>query len=110
MSIAGDAFMRQAAESGRGVRVLRQDPWEMLVTFIISQRKSIPAIQKAVEALASAFGTALQTEHETLHTFPHAAGAVRGRGAGAAAMRPWVPRAVCAGRCPESMRRDAPLG
>lgn len=69
-SIAGDAFMRQAAESGRGVRVLRQDPWEMLVTFIISQRKSIPAIQKAVEALASAFGTALQTEYEALHTFP----------------------------------------
>ena len=68
--ITGDPFMQAAAESGRGVRVLKQDPWEMLVTFIISQRKSIPAIQKAVEALARSFGKPLQTQRESLFAFP----------------------------------------
>ena len=69
-SVSGDAFLQAAAASGQGVRVLRQDPWEMLVTLIISQRKSIPAIQKAVEALCTTFGAPLQTAHETLCSFP----------------------------------------
>ena len=38
-----DDFLQRAMEYGRGIRVLRQDEWEMLVSFIISQRKSIPA-------------------------------------------------------------------
>jgi N-glycosylase/DNA lyase len=41
---------------GQGLRILNQDPWEMLVTFIISQRKSMPAIASAVEALCKKFG------------------------------------------------------
>ena len=34
----GDAYLQAAARLGRGIRILRQDPWETLVTFIISQR------------------------------------------------------------------------
>lgn len=48
-----DTFLRTAAAAARGLRILRQDPWEMLVTFIISQRKSIPAIAQAVERLCA---------------------------------------------------------
>lgn len=70
-------FLDQALKAGRGIRVLRQDPWEMLITFIISQRKSIPAIRSAAESLAEAYGEsiALQTlagETLHLHTFPTA--------------------------------------
>ena len=54
-----DDFLRSAMACGAGLRILRQDPWEMLVSFIISQRKSIPAIRTAVEKLCAAFGTAL---------------------------------------------------
>ena len=68
-----DAYMKLAAKEGRGIRILRQDPWEMLVTFIISQRKSIPAIRQAVELLAQRFGEAVTTPCETLCTFPTAA-------------------------------------
>lgn len=46
---AKDHFLRAAAEYGKGIRILRQDPFEMLITFIISQRKSIPAIRSSVE-------------------------------------------------------------
>ena len=63
-------FVRRAMESGRGIRVLRQDPWEMLITFIISQRKSIPAISKSVEALAKKYGHPIETDYEIIYSFP----------------------------------------
>ncbi|MBR2555787.1 MAG: 8-oxoguanine DNA glycosylase, N-terminal domain-containing protein, partial [Aeriscardovia sp.] len=37
-----DPFLWLAAEHERGIRILRQEPWEILVTFIISQNKNIP--------------------------------------------------------------------
>ena len=40
-----DPFLSLAAENEKGIRILRQDPWEMLVTFIISQNRNIPAIR-----------------------------------------------------------------
>ena len=69
---ASDTYMRSAARGGKGIRVLRQDPWETLVTFIISQRKSIPAIKASVEMLATRFGEIKTTPYETLYTFPSA--------------------------------------
>ena len=47
-----DEFLFHAAEYEKGIRILRQDPWEMLITFIISQNKNIPAIRRSVEKLA----------------------------------------------------------
>lgn len=67
-----DTFLRLAAQAGAGIRILRQDPWETLVTFILSQRKSIPAIRAMVELLSQRYGTALETPHGTLYTFPTA--------------------------------------
>ena len=66
----GDAYMRQAAEAGQGIRILRQSPWETLVAFIISQRKSIPAIQGAVELLSERYGETVTTQRETVRVFP----------------------------------------
>ena len=63
-------FVQRAMDCGCGIRILHQDPWEMLVTFIISQRKSIPAIAKSVEALAERFGHVIETGDETLYSFP----------------------------------------
>ena len=65
-----DDFLQRAMEYGRGIRVLRQDPWEMLVTFIISQRKSIPAIRTAVEQLARCCGEPLCAEGDEVFLFP----------------------------------------
>ena len=48
-----DAYLCAAARARAGIRILRQDAWEMLVTFIISQRKNIPAIQACVETLCT---------------------------------------------------------
>ena len=68
-----DAWMRHAAEQGAGIRILRQDAWETLVTFILSQRKRIPAIKSCVERLSARFGERVETARETLYAFPSAA-------------------------------------
>lgn len=54
--ITAQTFLDRAVKAGTGIRILRQDPWEMLITFIISQRKNIPAIRKAVQLLAQTYG------------------------------------------------------
>ena len=63
-------FIDQAIEKGRGLRILRQEPWEMLLTFIISQRKSIPTIASCVEKIAEQYGTKILTPRECIMAFP----------------------------------------
>jgi N-glycosylase/DNA lyase len=65
-----DNYMLVAASEGAGIRILRQDPWETLISFIISQRKSIPSIKKSIEMLSEAYGTPLQTKYERVFLFP----------------------------------------
>ena len=70
-SVAGKhSFIDLAIHEGLGLRVLRQDPWEMLISFIISQRKTIPAISKSVNLMAEKFGTNITTEYEEIKAFP----------------------------------------
>ena len=52
-----DAYLRRASLMGSGIRILNQDPWEMILTFVISQQKTIPKIREAVETLSHQFGT-----------------------------------------------------
>ena len=68
----GDAFLKRACDYGTGIRMLRQDPWEMLVSFIISQRKNIPAIQYCIEALCSRYGAPIESAGERFFAFPSA--------------------------------------
>ena len=51
-----DLFLINAAEYSYGIRILNQEKWEMLISFIISQRKSIPAIKSSIEKLARTYG------------------------------------------------------
>lgn len=53
---ADDEYMLHAAEIGKGIRILKQDKFEALISFIISQRKSIPAIKTSVERLCTLYG------------------------------------------------------
>ena len=52
-----DEYLAKAASFGSGIRILNQDLWEMIITFIISQQKTIPAIRALVEALSERYGT-----------------------------------------------------
>ena len=64
-SLAGQSsYLDKSLDFGQGIRILHQDPWEMLITFIISQRKNIPAIRQAVESLSTTCGTCIDKENE----------------------------------------------
>ncbi|MCD8356043.1 MAG: DNA-3-methyladenine glycosylase 2 family protein [Clostridia bacterium] len=71
-SFAVDDFTAKAAEFGKGIRILRQEPWEALCTFIISQCNNIPRITGIVQRLCEKLGTAVPFEGQTLYTFPDA--------------------------------------
>ena len=54
-----DKSLREAINYAPGIRVMRQDPWETLISFILSQNNNIPRIKGSINRLAEAFGTAL---------------------------------------------------
>ncbi|MGI6730361.1 MAG: DNA-3-methyladenine glycosylase family protein [Anaerovoracaceae bacterium] len=54
-----DEVMKKAISHGEGIRILRQDKWETLISFIISQNNNIPRIKKCVENLCHYFGDSL---------------------------------------------------
>lgn len=53
---SSDEFLKNALKNSEGMRILHQDLWETLVTFIISQQNNIPKIQKTVEMLCKNYG------------------------------------------------------
>ena len=67
-----DDFMTRASSFGAGIRILRQDKWEALCSFIISQCNNIPRIKKIVETLCREFGQSVELEGQTYYTFPSA--------------------------------------
>ena len=64
-----DAYLKRAADFGQGVRILRQDLWEMIITFIISQQQTIPSIRRRVEDLSHTYGSRLPVPG-TFYSFP----------------------------------------
>ena len=69
-----DPFLWEASEHEQGIRILSQDPWEMLITFIISQNKNIPAIHRSVELLAEKCGERrTDTAGQEYYSFPEPA-------------------------------------
>lgn len=67
----GDEVMALAIEHGQGIRLLRQEPWETLATFLISQNNGIPRIRKIVETLCVSFGER-GTDPGQISSFPSA--------------------------------------
>lgn len=69
-----DDFLTGAAQMGRGIRILRQNLWEMIISFIISQRNNIPRIMKSIDALCEKLGEQIVFDYEGEHlvgyTFP----------------------------------------
>ena len=51
-----DKYLGAAIEAGDGIRILRQDLWEMIVTFLISQQNNIKRIRKCIETICRKYG------------------------------------------------------
>lgn len=67
-----DGYLIAAGNFGSGIRILKQDLWEMLVTFIISQRMSIPRIASIVENLSEKLGDRHEKGDKVYYSFPTA--------------------------------------
>lgn len=65
-----DELLKKSMEFGYGVRVLNQEPFEILISFIISARNSIPVISKTINNISKKYGTKLQYKGEDYYTFP----------------------------------------
>jgi N-glycosylase/DNA lyase len=67
-----DKFLKEAATYGSGIRILRQDPFEMLISFIISQNKNIPSIKTCIERICETYGTCREDNISGViyYTFP----------------------------------------
>ncbi len=66
-----DEFLKMAALYAGGIRILRQELWEMVISYIISQNNNIPRIKNSIEKLCMEFGEAV---NEDEYGFPTAAG------------------------------------
>ena len=67
-----DPRMGKLVEDHRGMRMLRQDPWECLVSYMCSAPASISSIKRSVEAIADGFGHRVKLGEEVRSTFPTA--------------------------------------
>lgn len=68
--LSKDELLKQAIEFGYGIRLLNQDPFEMVISFIISARNSIPSIMKTIKKISEKFGDKIEYKGEIYYVFP----------------------------------------
>ena len=62
--------MNKSIQFGYGIRILRQEFFETLISFIISQRSSIPKIKNCVNKLCELYGEKIEFEGDIYYSFP----------------------------------------
>lgn len=68
--LSRDEILKEAVNYGYGIRILRQDIWETLISFIISANNMVPRIMKIVAAIAKVYGEELYYNGNTYYSFP----------------------------------------
>jgi len=68
--LSKDELLRKSVEYGSGIRILNQDPFEMLISFIISARNSITSIMKTINKISSKYGSKIEYKDNTYYAFP----------------------------------------
>lgn len=65
-----DDFMRASIQFGTGIRILHQDFWECIISFIVSANNNIPRIKKILEKISQKYGNQIEFEGKLYATFP----------------------------------------
>ena len=71
-ALSSDEILRPCIEAGKGIRILRQELWETIVSFIISANNNIPRIKKIIAKLCELWGEKIEWEGKIFHDFPSA--------------------------------------
>jgi N-glycosylase/DNA lyase len=70
--ISKDRHIKRAVEAFKGLRILRQDPWECLISYICATYKNISAIKQMLSNLSKEFGDKIHFDEYDFYTFPTA--------------------------------------
>ena len=65
-----DENMKKSIEYGKGIRILNQDLWETIISFIISANNNIPRIKGIIERLSKKYGKEIDWNGNKYYTFP----------------------------------------
>ena len=65
-----DKYLKTSVEYGKGIRILNQDLWETIISFIISANNNIPRIKGIIERISKEYGTEIEWNGEKYYTFP----------------------------------------
>lgn len=65
-----DDIMKEGTKLGYGIRLLKQEPWETIISFIISANNNIPRIKKIINSLCENFGECIEYNGYKYYTFP----------------------------------------
>ena len=70
-AFSDDKVLAKACEFSSGIRILRQDKWEALCSFIISQNNNIPRIKSIIENMCAKYGQYIGTyDGKERYAFP----------------------------------------
>jgi N-glycosylase/DNA lyase len=69
-SIDRDPAIHDAIRCCCGLRIVRQQPWECLVSYICATNTNIPAVKRRISLLAERYGTPIKGSFGTAYTFP----------------------------------------
>ena len=69
-SIDCDPFIHESITKNRGLRLVRQPPWECTISYICSTNSNIPTIRRRIASIAEKFGKPLEFEGRTWYAFP----------------------------------------
>ena len=67
---SGDRHLKEAVRRYRGLRLLRQDPWECLVSYVTSVVSNIPKITRCIENMSRMHGTSIVLDGRETYSFP----------------------------------------
>lgn len=65
-----DLYLEESIHFGKGIRILKQDFWETIISFIISANNNIPRIKKIINNLSKEYGTLIEWNGQEYYTFP----------------------------------------
>ncbi len=65
-----DDNMKESIKYGEGIRILNQDLWEMIISFIISANNNIPRIKGIIERMSAKYGQEIKFRGTSYYTFP----------------------------------------
>lgn len=68
--LSKDEILKKSVDYGYGIRILNQEPFELIISFIVSARNSIPSIKKTIKKISERWGTEIEYKGEKFYTFP----------------------------------------